>query len=204
MPLVVPFVLAVSWNGSFGVRPWAITQHLVWEESDDRSVGDLETIAYAMGDAWTTGIADATSDNVNLDTVKITDLDSLSAHIVEVAIDQPGSRSSTCMPPNVAVLCTKVDSHTRTQRPGRWFFPGVCEVDTADSPASTLDGTGLATWSAAASTFFDGLSGSASGSDYYPVVLHKGPEGPDDFIPYRQTDQSVQGLLATQRRRLRG
>lgn len=201
--LIVPFCLEITFSGTYGPRQWANVQHLLWnQDGPDRTSGLLGTLALAMQAAWSGGVAHAMNEHVALNNIKVADLDSASALTVDLGTSINGSRSSAGMPGNVAVLATKVDGHSRSQRSGRSFFVGVCEVDTASADPSSLDTTGVATWVSAVGDYFGALSGSLDGNGYYPVVLHKGV-GSGDMTPYEQEAFAVQGKLATQRRRLR-
>lgn len=202
--IVSPFILEVTFSGTYGSRPWANIQHLFWNASGgDRNAGNLGNIATDMDAAWSTALADAMNENVHLESIKVQDLDSETGLTSLLATSAVGARSSTGMPANVAVLATKDDNHGRNLRPGRAYFIGVCEVDTAAGNPNALDSTGVTTWQTAVNDYFALLSGTSGGETYFPVVLHKGTT-PDSPIPYNMSSMSVSSLLATQRRRLRG
>lgn len=200
--LIIPFVIEVTFSGHFAGRPWACIQHLVWDESSGtRTATDLQAIGVAVGSAFNGEIMDQMSALVSLENVKVQDLDNAGSFTVDVASTGVGALAGNASSPNVAVLATKVDGHTRGQRPGRVFFPGVVESDTDAAAPGNLTAAALGRWQASASAYRAGLSGTQSGSAYFPVVVHKGPSSP---IPYNMTSLTINSHLATQRRRLRG
>lgn len=201
--LVVPFVVEVTFQGTYGDRTWANVLHLVWDETTPgRLSAGLDTIATQMETAYVTNILDAMSDKVTLVDIKVQDVDSEGGLSVLRPVGDPGGEAGAGMPGNVAILVTKNDDHARSQRAGRFFFVGALEGDTDTNSPSTLNAGGIARWVAATGGFYTDLSGTAGGSDFYPVVLHKS-SAPSGYTPYSLNSLSLNSRLATQRRRLR-
>lgn len=199
--LIVPFCIEVTFSGVYGDRPWANVQHLEWDESSGgRTAGRLGNIGLAMTAAWVNYLATAMNENMLLTNTKVQDLDSASSFSVDTPGGGPGARTATGMPANVAVLATKVDGHSRSQRPGRAFWCGVCEADTDGANPSQLSTTGAALWQGVVDNYYAHISGTEGGSHWGPVVLHKSGA---DLVPYGMTGLDVETILATQRRRLR-
>lgn len=201
--LIVPFCMEVTFSGTYAGRNWANIIHVFWNKSTlGRDGTDLSTMLLGFEAAWSGDLATAMNENVVLTNVKLQDLDSASGLTLNLPSSETGGRASSGMPGNVSVLATKDDSHTRNQRPGRWFQVGVCEVDTDSTNPSQLDSTGVSTWQGAFTDFFGSMSGTQAAEDFYPVVLHKNFAG-DGFIPYAMNSMTISSRLATQRRRLR-
>lgn len=201
---VVPFVIEVTYAGSYGARSWANIQHLVWDEpTAGRDGAALGLLALSVEAAFVENIMTVQSANVVLDSVTVSDLNDVDGLTVVQSSVSNGDLSTDSMPGNVAVLATKIDAHGHSMRPGRQFYIGMTEGQTSAADPSALNAAGLIAWQGACSGFHTDLSGVNSGSDYYPVVLHKAPS-PSGFTPFAQTDLVVSSRLATQRRRLRG
>lgn len=203
-PIVVPFCLEITWQGTYGGRDWANVMAFFWNESDPDARADaLDDIGTFAATVWGDTIATAVSQNVALTNIHVADVDSLSGSNTDIAASDVGSRSSTAMPGQVAVLVTKNTSHTRAQRNGRWFQVGACEVDTDNTNPSNLDSTGLSTFQTAFNDFFAAMDTVVASEPFYPVVFSKG-SSPGSPIPIRVASMTVNSRLATQRRRIRG
>lgn len=121
-----------------------------------------------------------------------------------------GGAGGNIMPPNVALLVHKQSIHSREQRDGRLYFPGLNETDVGND--GTLGSTAMTFWQGKFETLRTDLS---SGTLYPPattawrtvhVVGHAPPPDgrPNAWSSSDITSVSIDSRCATQRRRLRG
>ena len=107
----------------------------------------------------------------------------------------PGTQSGDSAPPNTAALVRKLTDLGGRAGRGRFFFPGVSEANAGGG--GTLDPT-------EATNLEDALNDwgvALTAADLQPVLLHS--ESSPVSTPTPVNAFSVDGLLATQRRRLR-
>jgi hypothetical protein len=111
-----------------------------------------------------------------------------------------GGKSAEALPPQCAVLVTKVTGIPGRKNRGRWYLAGLMETDVAGSGALTT--TGKLDWQTACSQFILGMPA----LHFAPMLLHNEAAipPPADHFPTPITDFAVQVTIATQRRRLRG
>lgn len=127
-----------------------------------------------------------------------------------------GNITTAPIPGNVAVLMNKVVPSARGRRNGRTYWCGVPEADTSDAAPNSLSGGQLTAWQTACDDWLASVNqdGDATSYDSRLCVVHiltrdtpnPGQElgSPLTGESHDVTEVSVQGLLATQRRRLRG
>lgn len=206
MPAVVsPFVLLYQWIGTYGGRPWVNTMHTVWSaDGADRSIANLSDAALSARVAWSANIAQLVPAEVVLQEVRVTDLDSLDGQQGSDVVGSAGTNSGQASAPNVSVLVTKATQHGRSQRNGRWYQIGMPEESTSTSDPGLLLPTPLGNWGLRFAEFLTAMSADVATFTNVPVVLSKSPTTPGAFVPNNIISMTVEELLATQRRRLRG
>lgn len=106
-----------------------------------------------------------------------------------------GPVSSAQMPPNIAALCSLSTVLRGRKNRGRIYFPGVL-MDSDVNDDGSIQGTKVDGLQTMVDELRDALQSVGSGGDL--TVLHTEELAPTDVIEAR-----VQGVAATQRRRLR-
>jgi hypothetical protein len=105
----------------------------------------------------------------------------------------PGGSVITSLPPSVAVLVNKITALGGRQNRGRMYWPWAA-AETSVDEAGVWDPAAVANFQSALFTFLAALDTASCPM----VILHA-----DGSTPTPVTQLNVQGLLATQRRRLR-
>lgn len=105
-----------------------------------------------------------------------------------------GNDTSAAMPPQVAVLIRKTSNTGGRRGRGRMYVPGLAQ--SASLEGGYLVAATQANWQQRFDTFLSSLAA----ADLPMVILHNDIA----FIPSGVTTLSVQNILATQRRRIRG
>lgn len=178
-----------------GGRPWAIVQHWI-------GLGGAPPDAENGAQFWAQSFVDQVLPGLCHDTsvtggsyVDLSSSSGASGALSPLTGPLTGGDSGFMAPPNVCILVKCVATGTRSQRSGRMYLPGVNEdqiqangVLTDDYRDDTQD---------AISSFLDALQDAFIA----PVVNSKASE--TTYIPRTITAMSVQGVVATQRRRLR-
>lgn len=201
--IVVPFMVEVTWSGTYGPRPWANVMHFLLDESDPAARNTLlPGVAQACADAWVDNLSPRLSDELLMTNVRAQDLDSLAGQIVNLTTSDAGGQSGASLPPGVAMLVTKDTTHPRTARNGRWFQSGILEGDTDNPAVGALNAAGVAAWQTAFTDFLNQVNDPVIGTNNTPMVLSKS-SAPSGFTPYLIQFLTVNALLATQRRRQR-
>lgn len=115
------------------------------------------------------------------------------------AVSGPNTNSLT--PQNTALLIRKRTDLAGRRGRGRMYFPEVAEsiVDNV----GTVDASSVAAWQARADDWYEYLTALVGGRLYPPVVLHRSEGIGEEPLPTPVTMFTVDGRVATQRRRLR-
>lgn len=219
-PVVAPTVVRIGLNHNLGNGRHAT---VVIDLSVDEGVAGNRTTAVAnaalaTGQAWQDKIMTIASNALSYTGGQYTDLDSLAATSGSFgpAAGHPvngGAASATC-PPNVAMLVTKHCAHSRAQRPGRMYVPGVIENQVSDQ--GDISSTQLAGNQTAFNLLLAQLQGSliSGATTAWRVVHVNGHDGvvapgfpnghPNSWSSSDVTALTCQTRVATQRRRNRG
>ncbi len=150
IPVVAPTIVRVTFHHNLGNGRHA---DIVNDISVDEGTGSdrntvVPLVAAAAGRQWQLSVCTDFSNAITYTGGSFMDLDSLSS-IGGTFGPSPGApvnsgAASAVCPPNVAMLITKHCSHTRSQRDGRMFIPGVIEnavSDTGDISTAHSGGT---------------------------------------------------------------
>jgi hypothetical protein len=212
--LVVPGVIIVSVVGKYAGRPWAS----VWgmTNAPDTGIGaPIPDIVRDFANNWQDHITPVQANAVTIDEFRYLSIDSASGSTGSIAPDPnkpvAGTSTDPAAPPNVTYLIRKHTDSGRGKRAGRCYLPGVTEGHVApDGTISNAARTAIAT---AFQNFLDGVSdegGGAGLTDRWPCVIHRpaaarvsGQQVVSGSIS-RITSITVDGIAASQRRRLRG
>ena len=114
----------------------------------------------------------------------------------EITVDIPGLDQPACVPPNTALLVRKATSQGGRKAQGRYFVPGVPEVQL--DPTGTISTLYMGDYVRQQADFLEKLEEATLGM----WLLHSREES--DVLPYAVVSLSPQAKVATQRRRLRG
>jgi hypothetical protein len=108
-----------------------------------------------------------------------------------------GNVSDACPPSNCAVLISKNTALGGRRYRGRLFFPPVKLNEGAVDQSGNMSGGSVTDYQ----TTWDGFVGNLGVSQLEPVLFHQGASPP---VPTPITSFTVQSVIATQRRRMRG
>lgn len=118
-----------------------------------------------------------------------------------------GDRTTASLPQNCALLVDKNTMLGGRKNQGRFFLPGALAEGDVDNVGVISPAT-VAAWQTRADDFIDYLNDAASGSGATAespaamVILHNATD-PGDEVPTTVSSLTVQGIISTQRRRLR-
>ena len=219
MVLVAPGICRFTVNGSYAGRPVAnVLDYRI--DTTGSTMGRAEAVNNQAQDIltqWTEQMLPVVQANYIATSVSYVDLDEADGPTGSVTSSDdadwpaPGVAEGPDMPANVAGLVRKQIIGTRGRRSGRMYLCGLSEEVTAADQPNTI--------SEAAQSFINGqlaaflantnntdTLGTAFSSDL--VVVHTRQPDPEDepiYNGFSVVDSLiVEGLLATQRRRLRG
>jgi hypothetical protein len=212
-PIVIGGICRFSYEGTYFGRPWANVLHF----DIDTDIGDaradaIRDQAKVLNNEWIDHWAPILNQNVRFDRTSYVDLDSLTGITGDsTQVDAPrvlpsfGAKTADPSAANLAVLVRKNVSGGRSARPGRIYVLGLQE---ADADGNNLFPTiasgwqaGMTNWLNAVNQESSGLPGGATYSSRL-AVTHVPATSPPTFGVVQSL--SVDSLLATQRRRLRG
>jgi hypothetical protein len=118
--------------------------------------------------------------------------------IVDLVVSGRGSEVQAALPVNCAYLVKKVTNAPGRRNRGRFYLPGVMELD-VDSVGKVSD-TRRGTMDAALNAFL----GSLSAAQFIATILHHSEDGLTGLQPTEITSLKCDAVIGTQRRRLRG
>lgn len=151
------------------------------------------TVATTMWNIWDDNIQPVISDQCALESVLCKFGPNSTGVAAEYFATSTGSLTSQSESPQAAVLVKKTTSHGGRKGAGRMFMPGVTEAQT--DGAGLLTTAAMTAWQAA----LNGLLADMLTADMPMTLLHAA----DPPSPYAVNNLQVQGLFASQRRRLR-
>lgn len=179
----------------------------------DAVVGQAQSIA----SAWRARLRAYQVDDLSVNSVSYVDLnasDGVTGSIVNDgtnALPFPGTSVGTPLPANTAALVTKAVTSARGRRNGRMFFSGVDEAATDSGNGNLLDSARVTALNTALGQFLSDTNeldtlGTAFESHMVvvSVTARDGQGNPTAGVWADVQSLSVDNLLATQRRRLRG
>jgi hypothetical protein len=219
MPFVVPDICRFAINQSLEGR--AVVNVLDYQVDTTGSTMSRSDACEALaGDilvAWQGTVMNRQVDDLTFESVSWVDLNTATGTTGSItsagAVTLPigAGETGSPIPANVSALVTKTVSSARGRRNGRMFIAGIPEDATDITNGNTLSTTYQAALNSQLDDFLsetanvDGL-GTAYSSDMAVVhVLTRSGTGAPLTGGYNLvTALTVQGLLATQRRRLRG
>lgn len=225
MPFVVPDICRFAVNQSFQGREVVnVLDYQIDTTGSTMSRNDaIENQAEDIITQWAGQLLPLVGDDLVLESVSYVDLNTadgvtgIRVSSDTVTLPEPGLVTSPLIPGNTSVLVTKQVSSARGRRNGRLFWCGISEGATAEGNGNTVSTTSLAAFQSAWDTFLANTNnvdsvGTAFESNMAVVhVLTRGASprpgvpGPPLTGAYNLVQNLVvQGLLATQRRRLRG
>ena len=159
-------------------------------------VGDVADMAQEIGDQWTASIRTVMPGTVILGSVLVKAGPNETGPSAEVPINSVGSGGGASASPNVAILVSKNTAFGGRAGRGRFYHPGPQESEV--DPNGALSGAFVAGMQTEVNDFFGALT--TAGLE--PVLLHG--VGSPLTTPTPITSFTVDGRVATQRRRLRG
>lgn len=221
MPFIVPGVCRFTYNGSYEGRPIATVLDFRIDTtgaftSRSEAIADQ---ASTLVSAWSACIAPVVSNQFQLESVDWLDLDEADGSVGSISGGLPdsGALETAPFPGNVAVLITKEVIRQRGLRNGRWYQVGYVESGTATSTPNALGGGDLDLLQAAYNDWLDAANHENADPFFYDSnlcvvhILTREEPVPPATVGAPLTGESndvtalsVQSLLATQRRRLRG
>lgn len=160
--------------------------------------GDINTpaeLAEFMANAWSSEILGGQSSNITFLGTRVKFGPSETGPSAEFALSSPGGAASTTVSPNTAYLVRKLTALGGRAGRGRMYVPGPNE--TTINAAGQVEPATLEAQQDNWDAFFDGLAL----LNVTPVLLHG--DGAPLTTPTPITSFSVDGRVATQRRRLR-
>ena len=166
---------------------------------------DAAEVFETVETAWFTELAPQTDSNVRLTSVAVRIGPSTGPFpglSVEFASLASGTDSGTYLPPNVGLLVRKFSVFGGRANRGRNFWPSMLENTDIDE-LGVIGPVALGTLQTAFVAFFGLLaSGNGGGTALCPAVILHDEDSPADD-PVLVSAVSVDGQIATQRRRLR-
>lgn len=193
-PVISPTTARISIGGAYNTHTWANVMHA-------RYLGSFQAddIATVVAQAWLDNILPALDSNVQVQFANYVDLGTelgVSGPIPDLTLPVSGGSSGPGQSPQVSYLLHLNAPGTRKQRSGRQYLTGV--------PRDAVTESG-----SVAESFFDGLQSRSDdfleacseGDVGYLAILSKTTGGGHEGRTV--TAITVDGLAATQRRRLR-
>lgn len=125
----VPNTLMVEYKMSLLSQFMEITQY--WYQASEWSEAEAEDLVADLKTWWQTELSDALSNQVNLDAIKYTNLESASSFTGEYSTGLPvtGGIASNSLPSNCAAVVTQVTSARGRSFRGRNYVPGIPEAN---------------------------------------------------------------------------
>lgn len=219
IPIIAPTIVRITMHTNLGNG--RVANNIIDLSVDGPSGSDrpsvVNEIVTQVRDLWQDHMVGGISSSWSFTGGTYTDLDSLAT--VSGAFGINGSKpvngggAASMSPPNVAFLVHKLCGHTRTQRNGRMYFPGVVEGSVSDG--GDIDGTHTSGLAAGLETFRIALSDDlpGGGTTAWRVVHVTGHDGvpapghplgkPNAWDSTDITGFSVETRVGTQRRRVR-
>lgn len=185
------------------IRSWAVTIGL--DISDAGGAWEDALIEASSAFRVTSGVMSFMDTNVKLTTATLkVGSDGGDGPLVEFTYNEPGGRSGSAAPANLATLVRKVTASGGRRGRGRFYWPALVmdgEVDELGLLSSTLVDDLQGAFNLAHASLMSGLGGSPIPTP--PVVLHDSEGAGIEPVPTPITSFSVQQLAGTQRRRMR-
>jgi hypothetical protein len=201
MPLVIPIgftEIALQFRNSGDPQPWYVTFGV-----DSSEVGgDYTAMADTIAEAW-----GGTAMPIMRTTTRLTGVqmrigqDGGDPLTVFAAQDISGDSTSNKLPQNCALLVTKVTERSGRTGKGRIFVPNILSEGDVDDVGVIAGGT-VTEFQDIFDDFNQALSDPPSGPSFPAVLLHNSGV-PGGTTPSPITRWAVNGVIATQRRRLR-
>lgn len=167
--------------------------------TDANGAGEADSIVNDFGDAWTTRLRATTDTDVTLATIRW-ETETLSGDVFK---GQAGTAGHTSPSPNTSVLVSYAAAEKGPRNRGRSYWPGLIGEGNIDERGVIAPTIALAIQTAVTLFFADCLAVPDVLSQNIPQTQYPGQATPPN-IPWPQVlTQSVQPLVATQRRRLR-
>jgi len=162
------------------------------------SAADQDGLATAASDAWNDNIAGLTSTVVDLVNVHVKYGPPDTGRVIEDSTSHAGTDGGSLLPPNSAVLVTKLTALGGRKGRGRSYLPGISEISGSLDSTGAFSGTAAANIQASYQSLIDDLQGHVNGP-YTAVLLHSD----EAMTPTVLTGVRCEPKIATQRRRLR-
>lgn len=220
-PLVWPSVCRYSIEQSYSGRNVANILDVAITDTGGGGRGlAIQDTAEHIITGWNNHILPLLVNDINLNSVSWVDLDTLdgetgtAVQAGAILLPKNGTVTTPGLPGNVSALVAKqAPGGGRNARNGRWYLAGIPEAYTGDSPPNNLIAANVTALNNALESFRDTVNGAFGAPQYTAniVVLHTAnqaaPGQPPDIEAVGDnvvTAMTVDSLLATQRRRLRG
>lgn len=152
----------------------------------------IETRAASLHSAWEDSFLTLQMSSVTLAATRLKYGPAVSGQSYDHVEALPGTQSGQQAPPNTAMLVKKITGLGGRKNRGRFYIPGISD-DAVSSNGTILPGS-LVLWQAEATTFLADLD--TRGLPMY--LLHNSSSDPTEV-----SSLGVDGIAATQRRRLR-
>lgn len=206
MALIVPpgfSDIAIELRASGDPDPWYVTFGV---DSSD-AAGDLVVIGDVCNSAWT-AVMQQISPIVSFTGCKVTVGQDgpfpIRGFVPQAGGPTAGASNVDKLPSNCALLVRKTSAEGGRRGKGRFYVPGLVSDNQCDN-LGVIAGASLTVWQELFSDFFDFLTDTTVGppASLPMVVLHDslGVTPPGDPTPV--TGLQVDGVIATQRRRMR-
>lgn len=225
MAFIVPGVAQFTIHATLGNRNVAnVLHYFIDTTGTTEGRGDAcEAMAGIILSEWSDSIKIGQTSQIVCQNVAWLDLNSEDGSIGSVTTGggktwpDDGDSATNPMPGNVAILVRKNITAQRGARKGRIYVPGVSEAYTSTGNGNTMDNATTAQWNTRVASFLGDTNQDGTGLlDYdswmvVPHILTREPPKPGQDVGNPATGEgmrvlslSVDSLLATQRRRLRG
>jgi hypothetical protein len=219
--IVAPGVCRYAVHGTFGGQD-IVNIFDIKIDTTGSTISRTDAINAQAGiviNQWTSDICTQISNNYTFTSVSWVDLDTDAGETGErsstgtITLPQTGSSTQTPLPGSVCLLAHKLAGKARNTRNGRLYLCGITENMTVAGAPNNIAAANLAGFQTQFTALKGNIEQEGGGVGDYSskiVVVHTSTKGPgtEKVLPYYtgQTPISgfkVDGLLATQRRRLR-
>lgn len=201
MALVIPPGFAhvsLQFRNTGDPDPWYVT----WGIDISAAGGDTEVIAGVQAGAWEASMLGNMTTDTTMSGVQLrVGQDGLDPLTLFYPYSEPGLSSTAKLPSNCALLCTKVTLRPGRTGKGRFFVPNVLTESGVDN-VGVIAGSTLSTLQTNVTDFFEYLASDSPGPATPMVLLHNAG-APGGTTPTEVTQLIVDGVISTQRRRLR-
>jgi hypothetical protein len=170
--------------------PYLVTHGFAYE-----SPFDPDDWLSAMVTAWLDELRALTSDTVTLRATKLVYNDGGTMIEAEHAAGVAGQNTNNVLPQNCALLVRKRTGLAGRKHKGRMYWPSILSDDLVN-PIGQIDTSTITTLQGHFDDVFTALNGVTNA---FPALLHTDPLD----TPNAVTGYTVDGVIATQRRRLR-